>query len=201
MISITWSIFKDLVKDWPRVFWDVRGDSYYIIYHDGSLETSVIDGTSDYTDFEDNFKSLTMKSATPKVRVIQILNENNSLSLCGVSTTFTATKNTETTHDFLIPDAISAIKGASSMFVNNVTGDYVKVELVDVDNVLGYGAGLVLGAFISKWYILGSQMLTIDNVSVSNLPATGLYLRFVYTSIGTVNDVVCCCNFMSYKAT
>ena len=71
-----------------------------------------------------------------------------------------------------------------------VSGDYVTVQIVDKDNILGYGAGLVLATFIDTdfcWPNKTWEVLTND----AKLVPPGIYLRMRYVSIGSSDvDVV-----------
>ena len=201
-VYLSWTDFKARVVDkkWVRF---TETDGYYTVtYPDdlGGITCSVLkDSGSDQTDFETNYKPSANASDIVPKKSIQVLG-TDVFRLFGCATSFTATKTTDTTHDFLIPTNVIAIKGANAFYINAAIGDYVKVTMVDVDNVLGYGAGTVLGTFINKWFIPTDGILFIDNVSISLIPVAGLYLRFKYTSVGTVNDVDVFCNFISYEA-
>lgn len=101
----------------------------------------------------------------------------------------TATKNTSTNIDYLI-DEERYINGVRLILKNHVDGDFIHFEVVDVDNILGYGAGVVLDRFGDNWYI-DEDIKTQPDIIVQYPAkiAEGLYLRIVYTSIGLVNDV------------
>lgn len=69
------------------------------------------------------------------------------------------------------------IDGGTGYFENQEHGDYLKIELRDDDNLMGYGAGFVLDSFHDTsvpasqqgWYFMGSDTLSLNPV-VSNDP-------------------------------
>jgi len=114
---------------------------------------------------------------------IQILNKD-PLAVDGYI--FTAAATSTTNHDFQFTEDSWLFGGI--MFSDNFSpGDWVKQQIVDVDNLLGLGAGFVVKQFVNKWYILPGQ----NDVRVaipSEIPG-GMYLRIVYTATGTAADV------------
>jgi len=66
-------------------------------------------------------------------------------------------------------------------------GDYVEVEMVDSDNMLGYGAGLVLAQFASTIYVYPEMEFECICDDVKTLPA-GIYVRFSYYSYDPNNS-------------
>lgn len=100
---------------------------------------------------------------------------------------FTATAGTTTTGDFKILDD-SLIDGAVVLAKNTALGDKVNLQVIDIDNVKGYGANVVLGQYVTNWYINPDSTFQVDLKSA--YPAkifAGLYLRVVYTSVGANN--------------
>lgn len=107
----------------------------------------------------------------------------------GLHTVGTATAGTTTNIDLKLTDD-HLITGAVFMRKAGVWGDTVKMQVVDVDNMLGYGAGTVLNQFID-WVLPDAPAAGMEITFQVPYPAkiiTGLYLRVVYTSTGA-NDV------------
>lgn len=100
----------------------------------------------------------------------------------------TATKNSSTIIDYKLIDANAYISGGLILSKNAEFGDYFKIEIIDKDNVLGYGANLVLQTYIRKWYIDPDHHTELE-VPYAGKPPLNTYLRLTYTSTGTVNDV------------
>jgi len=78
-------------------------------------------------------------------------------------------------------------------------GDYAVFQVIDIDNILGYGAGAVLGQYVNKWYMKSDEQEQLNETTT--YPAkvlAGLYLRIVYTSIGLI-DVKVAINYRLHK--
>lgn len=113
-----------------------------------------------------------------------------------------ATKNSTTNIDCAIPDDY-IISGAQMILKNHVWGDKINVQVVDKDNVLGFGADTVLSQYVSDWFIdnsIQSQgVVRSPDILSGGLPVNGLYIRFIYVSIGTALDVDVLINFYFYE--
>lgn len=112
---------------------------------------------------------------------------------------FTATKNSTTSYDMLISDDHLA-DGASVFVLNAAIGDKLTLQVIDIDNVLGYGANVVLGQYVTDWYINPSA--SSQGEFTSMYPAkilAGLYLRKIYTSVGTETDPTVVINYKLHK--
>lgn len=116
----------------------------------------------------------------------------------GKGISFTATAGTSTSYDYKLTEA-RLISGTRLMVKNQAWGDTVKFQVVDVDNILGYGAGLVLDEFATDWCIItekedqGPVLLPYSAEVLANL-----YIRFIYTSTGILNVSVKC-NLWAHK--
>jgi hypothetical protein len=93
------------------------------------------------------------------------------------------------------------INGGILLLQNHNFNDSYVFQVVDKDNVLGYGAGVVLDEFIKDYFVdsdnQAQQQLMLD------YPAriyAGLYLRLKYTSVGTTNVNIKCNLFLHWKA-
>lgn len=92
------------------------------------------------------------------------------------------------------------ITGGVFMTKDGVWGDSVVLQVVDIDNVLGYGANVTLNQFVA-WFLPNSPAAgTLIQLQVP-YPAkifAGLYLRMRFTSVGTT-DVQVAMNYMLHK--
>lgn len=99
----------------------------------------------------------------------------------------TATAGTTTTIDYkLLDDAF--LVGGILLTKGATFGDSVTFQVIDIDNVIGYGANVVLGQYISNWYMREDSQSQVNEIS--SYPAkvlANLYLRIRYTSIGGSN--------------
>lgn len=79
-------------------------------------------------------------------------------------------------------------------------GDYATFQVVDVDNILGYGAGTVLGQYCTNWYMRSdAQEQVNESTSYPAKIKAGLYLRLAYTSTG-LSNVTVTVNYRLHKA-
>lgn len=99
----------------------------------------------------------------------------------------TATAGTSTNIDHKLTEA-RLIDGVKLILKDQAFGDSVKFQVVDVDNILGYGAGMVLDEFGTDWFVSAdSQDQGAINLPYSAEVAAGLWLRIVYNSTGATN--------------
>jgi hypothetical protein len=111
---------------------------------------------------------------------------------------FTATAGTSTDHDYKITEA-RLLEVPIILAKNHAWGDYIRFQIVDVDNVIGYGAGVVLDEFATTWYLdpdLCSQPR--PDVWYSAEVIANLYIRVKYTSVGAT-DVEVKINLCNHK--
>ena len=98
----------------------------------------------------------------------------------------TATAGASTNIDYKLLD--DCFLSGGQLFVKNAKfGDSVTLQVVDKDNVLGFGAGVVLKQFITNYALRDDQeeQYNQDLPNVSKVIA-GLYLRLIYNSVGTI---------------
>jgi hypothetical protein len=97
----------------------------------------------------------------------------------------TAAAGTTTNLDFTVGAEDRHMSGLSLVLVNHAEADTIGLSVVDVDNVLGYGAGVVLKTFGITWNVdhtKSDQGTHVFNF-VAKIPA-GIYIRIAYTSTG-----------------
>ena len=118
----------------------------------------------------------------------------------------TVTKNQLTNIDWLIPQTAylgtnkqSYMDGIEYLADKAVAGDYMKFQIVDVDNILGYGAGFVADEFGDDWGVMPNTPTTIRLYKAKLIP--GLYIRIKYTSTGTTDDVTFVANLFRHMDT
>ncbi len=105
----------------------------------------------------------------------------------GEGISFTATAGVATTYDRIVAEA-RLLDGIQLILKDQAFGDSVDFKIVDVDNTLGYGAGVVLDTFSTGWRVVAD---TQDQGQI-RLPyaaevLAGLYVRIVYHSVGGTN--------------
>lgn len=105
----------------------------------------------------------------------------------GVGVAFTATAGTTTNGDHKFTEG-RLVDGVQIIVKDHAFGDSLKLQIVDVDNMLGYGAGVVLDEFASNWYVATDQQSQgIVRLPYSAEVIANLYVRIVYNSTGATN--------------
>lgn len=189
---VSWSIFKDFVNERSlSIQWIDLNDTYWCKAIDGNfnLECSVFKNTSDATDFETNYKDSGNKS--PKTEVVtQFEKDDKVLKL--FCATATVDQNSEAALLILVPGTPGTgegryIAGGKAWFNTATDGDKIKTcEVVDVDNILGYGAGVVLKKWHDEeaplanqgWYFpISNPILEVEPIGGYGFIYSGLYLR------------------------
>lgn len=123
------------------------------------------------------------------------LDTRNKFDYTENGTIGTATKNTTTDLDFKVTGAKEYVQGGQILFQDANWGDYITAQVVDVDNVLGYGAGTVLNEYIKKRYISPTMGHSELEVPYAGLVPQNTYLRIKYISTGTSTDVKVAVNY------
>jgi len=134
---------------------------------------------------------------TPIQRLKPLANTDNLL-FRGVGFSATATKTTSTDVEYEIVEE-RLINGVQLILNNHVVGDSADFKVVDKNNVLGYGAGVVLNVFGSGWLVSPSDSQPMIVLPYPANLYAGLFIRIVYHSIGTVNDVFVGANLFLHK--
>lgn len=195
-ITSDWTTFKSLItpKNLTVQYID-RGKFYEIFSLDGQIlfSTSVIKTDPenvDQQDFEDNFKDdiHTNKKVSQQVVVTEapsdVIPAPNAFN-------FTANANSTTNHDFLLDEAY-IVKGAAFLSPDAAYGDFIQAQIIDKDNVLGFGENTVVAVPIPKLFVqatINSGPIQRFNSAVSELPIAGLYIRIIYTNTALLNNV------------
>lgn len=80
------------------------------------------------------------------------------------------------------------INGLDIILQNHSIDDTMDLQIIDVDNILGYGANTVLNEFATDWNVAADRQGQGQfSVSYSAKVLTNLYLRLVYVSTGQSN--------------
>lgn len=111
---------------------------------------------------------------------------NTSYTFFGDSTSGLALHGQSTDIDYKIEGSYM-IFGVEMIYSGAADGDFASFQIVDKDNVLGYGAGTVLNEWVKKWYIPSAETRwKTTSEMVTKLPP-GLYARLKYTSVGSTD--------------
>lgn len=109
-----------------------------------------------------------------------------------------ATANTTTNIDWAFPNE-RWVSGAVLMAQGTHWGDKLCLQIIDKDNVLGYGANVVLDEYVTDFYLVSDSefQVQIDCPYVALVPA-GVYLRVKYTNVNLLDAVEVAMNLISH---
>lgn len=110
--------------------------------------------------------------------------EASKLNFLGIGVTASCTSNGVTTLDYILIDDC-LITGGTILVSNGTFGDKIDLQIVDVNNTLGYGANFILNKFVSGWYIQSGPSIVPISVPYPAKVYAGLAIRIIYTSIGS----------------
>lgn len=118
----------------------------------------------------------------------------------------TVTKNGTRTLDWQIPD-LSYQSSNKQAYMDGINyyakdaevGDHITFQVIDIDNILGYGANTVLDEFGHEWAVIPDSDINIRLYKAKLI--AGLYIRIKYESTGTTNDVKFVCNLYRHMDT
>ncbi len=188
-----WASFKSLalVSKKMSFDWLDKGD-YYDIW---TTELGVVyafsltkDGGVDQTDFDDNWKA---KGNTP-VGVATKPFALDSADFEGDGFHLTCTAGQTTTYDFkLVADRL--LNGGQAWASGADPRDYLKVCVIDIDNILGYGPNTVLKQYLKRWGMPPDTMVPLETPQAGKV-LKDLYIRSEYVSYGAA-DVELIVNF------
>jgi hypothetical protein len=79
-------------------------------------------------------------------------------------------------------------------------GDKATFQVIDIDNILGYGENKILGTYLTDWYMRSDAQQQLDeNLYYPAKILANLYLRVIYASVGNT-DVQVAVNYRLHKA-
>lgn len=116
----------------------------------------------------------------------------------GAAFSGSVTGNSTQDIDYLLTDE-RYVNGGRLIIDNLGADDRITFQVVDKDNVLGFGAGVVLDQFITGYYIPLDATLEIKLDYPARI-AAGLYLRLKYTSTHELGCSIKCNLFLHWKA-
>lgn len=110
----------------------------------------------------------------------------------------TAAVNATTNIDWAFPEE-RWMSGAILIAQGTHWGDKVTVQVIDKDNVLGYGANTVLDEYVTDFYLIADSQfqVQIDCPYVALIPA-GIYIRVKYTNTSVLDAVEVAMNVIAH---
>lgn len=188
----SWSSFKSLIanKELSMQYtelekrYDIYASEGHFMWH--CMIEKVSPASSDQTDFENNYKS----NANAKIYEPTIINgfrkySSDADDLYRESIKNTVTANQTNNFDKKFTFDVYIYGGVYEVVGTPNDGDYLDIQVIDIDNVLGYGAGTVLATFVYKEYINTERKYNEITSEDGNKIPTGVYLRAKYVSVNT----------------
>ena len=97
--------------------------------------------------------------------------------------TRTNSEDTTTNFDFKIPDDNLYLTGAETVYTGCLWGDYITFQIIDIDNVLGYGVNTVLNQYVNKWYLDPNHNHKEVQTNYGGAIPKNIYIRIKYTAV------------------
>jgi hypothetical protein len=137
-------------------------------------------------------------SANEQVVRSKAFSDSEGMRFRGASFTDTVSANSSKDIDYQITQE-RYINGGKLIVKNIGQDDKITFQVVDKDNVLGFGAGVVLDEFIKDFYLPINESLNVQLDYPAKIIA-GLYLRLKYTNTNSIDAVVKCNLYLHWKA-
>ena len=134
------------------------------------------------------------------IKKVSELSTDNSL-FCFEGFSGVAAANATTNIDFKFTNERWLTGGI--LYANNANwGDTGSIQIVDKDNILGYGADLVLREFVKNMVMRTDQELQQElQITYVSLIKANLYLRLKYTNTNLTTAVNVGCNLFTHIPT
>ena len=105
-----------------------------------------------------------------------------------------AAANTTTAFDYRIASPL-CIYGFALIQQGASFGDYISLQIIDKDNILGYGANFIVSTIITKGYADPNTTRIVDKSEYARTIPIGLYVRINYTNTALITSVNVAANF------
>lgn len=208
-MKLNWTQFKTISNAKSMSIQYIETDNFYhlksfdgVFCIDCELSKNPTD-TTDLLDFENNYKANANKPLVPKDSTGLPIQRGSPFTdalgfrFRGHSFKETVSANTTKDIDYLV-SAERWINGGRLIVDNIGSDDKLTFQVVDKDNIFGYGAGVVLDEFIKDFYIPSTGTLEVALAYPARIYA-GLYLRLKYSSTASGGCIVKCNLYLHWK--
>jgi hypothetical protein len=193
-LRVEYDVIKRNLGGSEQEFYDIWAGDQLTIFTCGIKKENPTVDPSDQKVFEDDY--LPMANTVNPLTVDPIA--GSTVILDGDAVSGSIPKGSAVDIDFGPIGEQRLLKGGHLITDKSVMGDWVKFQVIDIDDVLGQGAGFVVATFIKKWFVPPTGMIQFETPQASKIFA-GLYIRCTYTSVGTVNNVTAGINYLLLK--
>lgn len=128
-------------------------------------------------------------------RTDELASNNVHLNCQGFSSSVTA--GTSTNIDYVLTDDCE-ITGLNLIIDKAIYGDYLHLQVIDVDGVFSGVPGYILNQFATNWYVSPTMNIEIQSQYPAKL-YTGMTLRAVFISTGNTDNVFIALNYKLHK--
>lgn len=209
MRNVSWAQLKDfsVSRRAPMQYFESE-NGYDVIAIDGYFAVAtLIDKTSvnaDRTDFETNFKAQANQPVVKRDMYGREISTNSPFTDASGfrfrGAAFSGSSTAAGTFDIDYRIAQERYINGGRLLVDMIgADDRMTFQVVDKDNVLGMGAGVVLDEFISEYYVPQDGNLEVRLDYPARIMA-GLYLRLRYTSTSSTGCTVKCNLYLHWKS-
>jgi len=205
-LRVTWSALKSSASTRNIPMQYIETDTSYIVAILDSLFTLYTEITKrtpagiEQNDFETNYKE-TLSINTHPVQYTALTLADDDLKMYAKAFNFTAHADSTTTYDYPLDDTY-LLRGINFISDNALLGDYIQIQLVDKDNLLGLGANHLIKILVEKAWVtptINGGLIFTKNIFTPQLSVAGLYLRVSYTNTSALSGVNLYVNLDLYK--
>lgn len=187
----SWTIFKSLVvtKELSMQYTEL-GKRYDIYAAEGlflwhCMIEKISPASNDQTDFENNYKSNCNQKVISPIIVSGFRRFDSAADdLYRESIRNSITSNQTNNFDKKFTFNVYLYGGIYEIEGTPNEGDYFEMEVIDIDNILGYGENIVLTTFVVKEYVNTEIKHNVIESPQGDLIPAGVYLRARYVSVG-----------------
>lgn len=209
-MKLNWTHFKSIVDSKSMSIQYIELENYYhlrafdgVFSIDCELNKNPSD-TTDLDDFEDNYKANANKPLVPKDSLGNPIYRGSpftdALGFRFRGHSFIDTVTTGTTKDIDYQLTAERWINGGRLIIDNIgANDKLTFQVIDKDNIFGYGANTVLDQFIQDFYIPSTGNLEVVLAYPAKI-VSGLYLRLKYTSTHASGCTVKCNLYLHWKA-
>jgi len=207
MDSLKWSELKILLDTVKPPLFSVKEDSDFIylftIVQGIRFDCILQKNTDDYSNYESTYSGRLNLTGSYDVNGKIIVSNYPFSDAAGFrfrGTSFTGTALAESTTDIDYKLVNERYINGGRLLVSNIgSNDKLTFQVVDVENVLGFGENVVLDEFITDYYVPTSGNLEVK----LDYPAkimSGLYVRLKYTNSTQLDTLIKCNLYLHWKS-
>lgn len=206
MEKLNWIKLKILLDTVSPPLYSFKEDDQYInifiVLHGILFDCDINKESSDYTEFQTSYRSkLNLKTWDLNGRLINNtppFSDASGFRFRGASFIGTCAAMSTENIDYKIEQE-RYINGGTLIIDNIGNNDKMTFQVIDKDNVLGFGTNVVLDQFITDYYIPNNKLLEVRLDYPARISA-GLYVRMIYTNTSLETSTIKCNLYLHWKS-